>query len=91
MKLYPRTVTPYAYPKLTDLLPAKVKSFLAEREHIANERQWQLGYMHGVADQYFPGLIPELQTLKNHDSQHFANGYEWAITHPVALSLPPQD
>ena len=75
--------------KLHDLLPQSWRNRIEINRRIKALRSWQLGYLSGIADLKFPGLIPADQTLTGCKAdKHFANGYEWALTNPVALSLP---
>jgi hypothetical protein len=75
--------------KLHDLLPQSWRNRIEINRRIKALRSWQLGYLSGIADLKFPGLIPADQTLTGCKAdKHFADGYEWALTNPVALSLP---
>ena len=75
--------------KLYDLLPQSWRNKIEINRKLQELRSWQLGYLSGIADLKFPGLIPADQTLTGCKAdKHFADGYEWALTNPVALSLP---
>lgn len=74
---------------LYNLLPQSWRTKIEINRKLKELRSWQLGYLSGIADLKFPGLIPADQTLTGCKAdKHFADGYEWALTNPVALSLP---
>jgi len=74
---------------LYNLLPQLLRTKIEINRKLKELRSWQLGYLSGIADLKFPGLIPADQTLTGCKAdKHFADGYEWALTNPVALSLP---
>ncbi len=75
--------------KLHDLLPQSWRNRIEINRRIKALRSWQLGYLSGIADMKFPGLILADQTLTGCKAdKDFADGYDWALTNPVALSLP---
>ena len=64
---------------LYNLLPQSLRTKIEINRRLKALRSWQFGYLSGIADMKFPGGKAD---------KHFADGYEWALTNPVALSLP---
>ncbi len=66
-----------------------INKFLGTNEAEIAEKEWQLGYINGVADRLFPGLIPLSETKHNKDkSYNYTEGYAWARSSALAVSLP---